>query len=426
MLCRSVPAVADRAQRGNAGRVLTRGLAILLSLTAAAVAAAANPPVRTVTAFVELDPAHYEAQLQQTAVGLKQAQKLFEQAGFQVQTLRVTTQPFMQYVGRLSQAEALKRLNRIESWAKSQQILVNIGPAVLDDEPDPEALAILEALHGGGSGLNASMIIAGEDGIHWHTVRAAAHHVWRVAAMSPHSQGTFSFAAIAFLGQGSPFFPGSWHQGNGGRFSVGLQSANVVTQVFEHSHGDAPRAIAELARVLTGYSRQVQSVAQQIEAQTGWHYWGFDPTPAPLKDDSIGTALETFQPGRVGTPGTLTAAYVITEAQKQVPGRIGYAGLMVPVLEDARLAQRWGEGVLSIDTLLSYSSVCGTGLDTVPLPGEVTEEQLRRIISDVAVLAYKWKKPLTARLQPVHGRTAGQMSEFDSPFIVNTKLQPLD
>jgi len=69
--------------------------------------------------------------------------------------------------------------------------------------------------------------------------------------------------------------------------------------------------------------------------------------------------------------------------------------------------------------------VCGTGLDTVPLPGEVTEQQLARIIGDVAVLAYKWKKPLTARLQPVHGRRAGQMSEFDDPFIVNARLQPL-
>jgi uncharacterized protein len=394
-------------------------------LFAAGTAAAATPPVRTVTAFVELDAAHYEAQLQQTAAGLKEAKKLFEQAGFEVQTLRVTTQPFMQYAGKLPQAEALRMFERIESIAKVQELLVNIGPAALDDHPDPQALALLEALHGRGSQLNASMIIAAEDGIHWNTVRAAAHHIWRVAAISPHSQGTFSFAAVAMLAQGSPFFPGSWHQGNGGRFSVGLQSANVVTEVFQRTQGDAPRAIAALAAVLSGYAARVHTVATAIEARTGWHYWGFDPTPAPLKEDSIGRALEAFGPGRLGTPGTLTAAYVITEAQKQVPGRVGYSGLMVPVLEDTVLAQRWGEGALSLDTLLSYSSVCGTGLDAMPLPGDVTEEQLRRIISDVAVLAYKWKKPLTARLQPVHGRAAGQMSEFDSPFIVNARLQPL-
>jgi uncharacterized protein (UPF0210 family) len=69
--------------------------------------------------------------------------------------------------------------------------------------------------------------------------------------------------------------------------------------------------------------------------------------------------------------------------------------------------------------------VCGTGLDTVPLPGDVTEAQLARIIGDVAVLAYKWKKPLTARLQPVHGRRAGELSDFDDPLLANARLQPL-
>jgi hypothetical protein len=83
------------------------------------------------------------------------------------------------------------------------------------------------------------------------------------------------------------------------------------------------------------------------------------------------------------------------------------------------------EGMLSIDSLLAYSSVCGTRLDTVPLPGDVTEETLARIIGDMAVLAVKWNKPLTARLQPVHGRKAGEMSEFDDPFLVNAKLQPV-
>jgi len=81
--------------------------------------------------------------------------------------------------------------------------------------------------------------------------------------------------------------------------------------------------------------------------------------------------------------------------------------------------------VLSIDALLAYSSVCGTGLDTVPLPGDVSEETLAKIIGDMAVLAFKWKKPLTARLQPVYGKKAGEMSQFDDPFLVNAKLHPV-
>jgi len=37
----------------------------------------------------------------------------------------------------------------------------------------------------------------------------------------------------------------------------------------------------------------------------------------------------------------------------------------------------------------------------------------------------KWHKPLSARLQPAPGRKPGEMTEFDDPFLVNAKIQPL-
>jgi len=55
------------------------------------------------------------------------------------------------------------------------------------------------------------------------------------------------------------------------------------------------------------------------------------------------------------------AAATITAAVKDVKVKqTGYSGLMLPILEDSRLAQRWSEGHISIDALLSYSAVCGT------------------------------------------------------------------
>jgi len=100
--------------------------------------------------------------------------------------------------------------------------------------------------------------------------------------------------------------------------------------------------------------------------------------------------------------------------------------LMLPILEDSRLAQRWSEGHISLDALLSYSAVCGTGLDTIPLPGDITAEQLSLIIGDMASLAVKWHKPLSARLLPVAGKGPGDMTEFNDPFLVNATLQPIE
>src|SRR6266487_2564444 len=93
--------------------------------------------------------------------------------------------------------------------------------------------------------------------------------------------------------------------------------------------------------------------------------------------------------------------------------RVGYSGLMLPPLEDSVLAQGWSEGAYRIDALLAYSAVCGTGLDAIPLPGDVSQQQLERIIGDVASLAVKWHKPLTARLIPAPGKKAGERTDFD-------------
>jgi uncharacterized protein (UPF0210 family) len=396
----------------------------LLALSAAATAA--PPPLRTITAFIDLDAAGYAGEVRDAAARLHRAQRLFEAAGYTVQTVRITTQPFMQYAGGLPRAQALALFTDLAALSRSEQVLINIGPAVLDDHPDAAALALLEEVHARGLNLNSSMIIAAEDGIHWNTVRAAAHHVAVVAARSEHSQGTFAFAATAMLAPGTPFFPGSYHLGQAGRFALGLQSVGAVAQVLAHAHGDAPAAVRELTAALSAYAQDLARLAPGVEAGTGWKYWGFDPTPAPLMDDSIAAAMEGFGPQRFGAPGTMTAAWVITESEHHVPEpRVGYAGLMLPVLEDTRMAQRWSEGAINMDALLAYSSVCATGLDTVPLPGDVSEAQLARIMGDVAVLAYKWKKPLTARLQPVHGAHAGDMTQFASQFLTNARLQPL-
>lgn len=51
---------------------------------------------------------------------------------------------------------------------------------------------------------------------------------------------------------------------------------------------------------------------------------------------------------------------------------IGYNGLMLPVMEDLILAERAAQvpPSFTMRDLLTFSSVCGVGLDTVPVPGQ--------------------------------------------------------
>ncbi|MGH9592471.1 MAG: DUF711 family protein, partial [Bryobacteraceae bacterium] len=240
-----------------------------------------------------------------------------------------------------------------------------------------------------------------------------------------HSIGNFYFAAIANVPAYTPFYPGSYHQGQGRQFAIALEGANVVAAVMATPR-DAETTRQALISALGMHAERIQDVASKIDQDTGWNYMGMDLSPAPMKYSSIASALAGFTGGQFGSSGTLTAAATVTSALRDIMVRkVGYSGLMMPVLEDTRLAQLWGEGALSMDQLLAYSAVCGTGLDTIPLPGDISEQQLARIIGDVASLSAKWSKPLTARLLPVAGAKPGDRTAFEDPNLVNTILQPL-
>jgi len=387
---------------------------------------AANPKVRAITAFVRLERGTYQKQVAETLVVLRQAQKAFAADGYETETIRITTQPLAELVAGLPEDQALDFLKQLNTLAEKEQFIPCVGPAMLSDSDDPATMHLLERALSTLSQLQASTIIADERGIHWKTIHRTAELVKYISEHSPRSQGTFNFTATAMLKPLGPFFPGSYHIGAGRQFAFGYEGANVVRDVFARDHGNAEAATADLTAALTKHAAVAERVGKQVATQTGWEYVGVDPTPAPLGDVSIGAAIEAFTGVRFGSSGTMTAARIITAAVKAVPQKqVGYSGLMVPVMEDKLLAQRWAESTYTIDSLLAYSAVCGTGLDTIPLPGDVTTEQMERIYGDVATLAVKWSKPLSARLQPVTNKKVGELTEYDDPFLFNTTVRAL-
>ena len=387
---------------------------------------ASKPRVRAITGFVRLDRATWQQQIAETLAVLRKVKSEFESSGYQAQSLRITTQPVASLTAGLSEDDALKFLAAFDALSVKESFIPNVGPAMVHDGDDPAAMHLLERALSALPNIEASSIIADETGIHWKTIHRTAELVRYVSEHSPHSQGTFNFTATAMLKPYSPFYPGSWHDGAGHQFAIGFEGANVVRDVFARDKGNAEAATADLTAALTVHTFVADSIGNKVAGETGWIYMGVDPTPAPLGDVSIAGAIEAFTGAKFGSSGTLTAARIITAAVKAVPQKqTGYSGLMVPVMEDKLLAERWAEGAYNIDSLLAYSAVCGTGLDTVPLPGDVSIEQMERIFSDVASLATKWNKPLSARLQPVPGKGPGDRTDFQDPYLFNTTLHPL-
>ena len=386
----------------------------------------AKPKVRAITAFVRLERVSYAQQVSDALAVLRRAKSEFEKQGYEVETVRIVTQPLGELIEGQSDAEALKFLKGFDELAAKESFIPNVGPAMMRDSDDPHTLHLLAQVLSTLPHIDASAIMAGDDGIHWKVIRETAALVRYVADHSPHSQGNFNFAGSAMLKPYGPFYPGTWHTGPGKQFSLGFEGANIVQEVVSHTRGDFAASVAELTRQLTAHSKVAESIGEKVAAATGWTFMGVDPTPAPMGDISIGAAMESYTGAKFGSSGTMTAALIITTAVKAVPVKqIGYAGLMVPAMEDKLLAKRWAEGAYNTDSLLAYSAVCGTGLDTIPLPGDVSVDQIARILGDVASLAWKWHKPLSARLLPVKGRQAGDSTDFQDQYLFNTTLHGL-
>jgi uncharacterized protein (UPF0210 family) len=397
-----------------------------LLLMSVPLVAQSKPKVRTVTGFVRIDPGTYQKQIADALVVLRTAKREFIAEGYQVETLRLTTQPLGELVAGMSNEQALAYLALLDHLSVKEDFLLNVGPAMMHDTDDPATMHLLELALSTLPNIEASAIIADEAGIHWKTIHRTSELVKYVAEHSPRSQGTFNFTATAMLKPLSPFFPGSYHTGAGRQFAIGFEGANVVAEVFTKDKGNAAAATADLTAALTAHAKVADTIGNKVAQETGWTYVGLDPTPAPLGDVSIAAAIEDFTGAKFGSSGTLTAARIITAAVKAVPVKqIGYSGLMVPVLEDKVMAKRWAESAFNIDSLLAYSSVCGTGLDTIPLPGDVTIEQMDRMYADVASLATKWNKPLSARLQPIPNKKPGDQTDFKSSYLFNTMIHPL-
>jgi uncharacterized protein len=402
---------------------------LLLAVASMATAQAKDytkPKVRAITGFVRLDRADYALEIAQALSVLRAARGEFEKHGYEVETIRIVTQPLGELVNGQSETEALSFLKDLDDLSARENFLPSVGPGMMRDTDDPRVMRLLARVLSSLPHIQANAIIAAEDGIHWKVIQETAALVRYVTDNSPRSQGNFNFTATAMLKPYGPFYPGTYHTCAGKQFSIGFEGANVVQEVFARTRGDFAASIAELTKQLTIHAKVAESIGLGLAAATSWTFAGVDPTPAPLGDVSIGAAIETYTGATFGSSGTMTAALIITTAVKAVPvQQVGYSGLMVPVMEDKLLAQRWAQNAFNTDSLLAYSAVCGTGLDTIPLPGDISVDQLARIFGDVASLAWKWHKPLSARLQPVKGKKAGDQTDFSGQYLFNTTLHAL-
>jgi uncharacterized protein (UPF0210 family) len=334
-----------------------------------------------------------------------------------VQTTRVTMPPVIAALDARARSAALTAISDIDALVASKGAVCSLGPVWTADRPDPDLADWSAEMVKTTKATSFSVVIASPTGhVHAHGAMAAAQVMHAVAGAVPNGKGSFRFAAAANIPAGTPFFPVGWHEGSA-NLAMGLETADLVHDVFAHV-SDAADASRELGERMTKELREVERIGMGIAKSESLAYGGIDPSPAPLGARSIGAALEALSGVPFGDSGTLRACALVTEVLKKLDVKqCGYAGLMLPVLEDAVLARRAIEGRYGLHDLLLFSSVCGTGLDVIPIPGDTTIATLANIILDVAAQSVKLRKPLSARLYLIPGKKAGDRVHVDDALL---------
>lgn len=369
--------------------------------------------------FPSIEPEHFR----RAAAFLAEAVNHFGAVGLEVQTTRLAGPALDAPLQALSADE-------FQAWAASVEsagLAAGLRYLALGRVPgnrDDVVEHFLAPLIAGGEivSLSADLLDAGRPSV--KMARASARACRALADATEGGLGNFRFAATASGPAGVPFLPSAYHAGGPPAFSIGVQAADVVQAALTEA-GSLVEVEERLIARIEASTQSVVEVARALEASHRVRFLGIDysPAPFPAAHESICAAIEALGVDRFGAPGTLIAATLITRAIRRAAfPRVGFCGLMLPVLEDAVLALRVAEHPPSIHDLLLYSAVCGTGLDTVPLPGAVSEATLAGIYLDVAALSVaQGGKPLTARLFPIPALVAGEATAFDFPYFANSR-----
>lgn len=390
-----------------------------------------SAPIRTITLGIAEPHPLSQATIRRASAILHDAYQHFTAAGYEVQTLRISTRPLFDDLAEKSDAVIIRYAQVLQLMLDEADLsFCSLGPAQAA-RPNflRERLLLIPELLASTLSLSATVQIATiQDGVRADAALPTARIIQRLAHETPEGFGNFRFAMLACMPPHSPFFPAAYHEGSDS-MTIGIQGAGLVADALRALHGSTESALdlvlvtEQVRNALRVYASPLVALCNEIAQTHQLHFYGLDTSPAPMGEDSIISAMEQCGYGPFGSPGTLAIASALTAALKTTGlPTCGYAGLMLPVLEDAQLGRRWEEGRINTHTLLLYSAVCGTGLDTIPLPGDLPTEEIAHLLLDVATLATRLQKPLSARLFPVPGKHIGEATAFTSPYLTNTKV----
>ncbi|GBG25409.1 Hypothetical Protein FCC1311_016272 [Hondaea fermentalgiana] len=411
--------------------------------------------VRTITASLTLhkgdceDENVLDTKMKKVVGFLARAQQTLLEAGEAkveaVQTVRVSCNPVEEFVDfdEGDEKAVLAQIARLAAVAAKHEVgFLSLGPMRSSKHLAliPKILALAPHVN-----MSASAVQNKDDAPDFGRALQLADVTKQVALLGEDGQGSFRFCVSSEVPAGTPFFPASHFAANYENvcFAIGLETSSVLVQAWEVAASAEEDEIAavhakcqfELTTRMADLLRPLGEACATLANHEGATFFGIDASMNPsLSDPGIGHAFGTVlkrigkeSPGSAlfGSTGTLSLCFLLTKSIRDAGKAAGvtlcgYSGLMLPQMEDKGIAAAAAAGAFTVQDLLLFSSVCGVGIDTVPIPGETSREKLALLFMDMWALSTKWSKPLSCRVLPVAGKKAGEETNTSNPFLCNS------
>jgi len=372
-----------------------------------------KPIIRTITGFISVnDFSEFDSLL--AKVLLIKAD--LEKAGYEIQTVRITTdildQGNLQFLD--SADEFVKKLEE-----NKDVYIYHLGsldnPHILTKEVEEKIVNYFLTHKKAFVTINAGNVDNATQ-----LCLSGAKMCKSIASKNPFE--CRRFALYAGVSETTPFYPASKVFGNSMKIAIGIQCANLAVEEAQNANKD--RAVFE-QKLRERMEKEFAEVEKLISAKVKNEFIGFDTSLAPFPKDeiSIANAIELVLGKPFGSSGTLSVCRLLTRVMKENNiQKTGLCGLMLPVVEDSRLAKRGIEKRYTANDLLLFSAVCATGLDTVPISGETTIEDLADCYFDLTTLALKLNKPLSARFFVEPNKKPGETVKYDWAFACESPV----
>jgi len=382
--------------------------------------------IRSITSFYHPGVPNADQTLDQVASFSGVAQRRYQDAGYEVQTTRLATTPFHRTLKILTADAAVEYARKMQAQAQTHGFgYLSLGPA---QASSPESYDLILPMLAATNSVFLTAEIANQvEGVMLKYVKACGKIISEAAAITADGFTNLRFSALANVAPYTPFFPAAYASEDQPAFALAIEAADLALGIFQSSRS-LESARTRLVQSLESQAAALTVIGEDLAHSFKIKFKGIDISLAPFPQVwcSLGAALEKLGPPKLGLSGSLAAAAFLADTLDRGQWkRTGFNGMMLPVLEDSTLADRAAGGTLTLKDLLLYSSVCGTGLDTVPLPGDASAEQLAAVLVDVAALSMRLHKPLTARLMPIPGMKAGDVIHFDFDYFADGKVMDL-